>query len=400
MDKILSVNSLNVYVKSILESDKNLTDVAVEGEISDFVKHSSGHFYFNLKDEKAIISAVMFKFENKKLTFLPKNGMKVILRGKVSLYEATGKYQLYVTDMFLSGEGAKHIALEQLKIKLQKEGLFDEKHKKALPKVPFKIGVATSKTGAAFKDIISVTQRRFPKAQVVLAPCAVQGESAKDSIIKAINHLDSIEDIEVIIITRGGGSQEDLFIFNDEDIARCAFKCKKPTVSAVGHEIDFSILDFVCDVRAATPSAAAEIVFPDINALNMQLLTIEEDIRNTLYTKIEHYKSKLKFILNSQGFYKIQNFKKLNEEKLKYLNNDIKNKFKNNININKKALSFHYDILEKQNPLNILKQGYSLIYKDDEYANINDVNVNDDIKILTSKKDLYCKVVDIKEVKR
>ncbi|MBQ7816443.1 MAG: exodeoxyribonuclease VII large subunit, partial [Oscillospiraceae bacterium] len=250
MDKVFSVTSVNNYVKGLLEEDYNLADIAVEGEISNFVNHyKSGHYYMALKDEKSLIKTVMFSAYNRKLSFVPQNGMKVIVRGRVSLYERDGTYQFYATDMFQSGVGLRHLAYEKLKEKLFNEGLFDENHKKALPPYPFTVGVATSATGAALQDIISVTQRRFPCAKLFVAPCGVQGDNAKDSIIKAIKKLDNLNEVEVIIIARGGGSKEDMWVFNDEDIARCAFGCKKPTVSAVGHEIDWTILDYVCDKR-------------------------------------------------------------------------------------------------------------------------------------------------------
>ena len=213
MDKVISVTSLNYYVKSLLEEDFNLADIAVEGEISNFVNHyKSGHYYLALKDEKSLIKTVMFSAYNKKLNFVPENGMKVIVRGRVSLYERDGTYQLYATDMFQSGIGLQHLAFEKLKEKLFKEGLFDESRKKALPPYPFSVGVATSATGAALQDIISVTQRRFPCAKLVVAPCGVQGENSKQSIINAIKKLDGIDEVEVIIIARGGGSKEDMWV--------------------------------------------------------------------------------------------------------------------------------------------------------------------------------------------
>ncbi|MBP1552105.1 MAG: exodeoxyribonuclease VII large subunit [Oscillospiraceae bacterium] len=310
MDKVLSVTSLNCYVKSLLEEDYNLADIAVEGEISNFVNHyKSGHYYLALKDEKSLIKTVMFQTYNRKLSFVPQNGMKVIVRGKVSLYERDGTYQLYATDMFQSGMGLQHLAFERLKEKLFKEGLFDEQHKKQIPAYPFTVGVATSATGAALQDIISVTSRRFPCAKLVVAPCGVQGDNAKNSIISAIKKLDSMDEIETIIIARGGGSKEDMWVFNDEDIARCAYACKKPTVSAVGHEIDWTILDYVCDKRAATPTAAAEIVFPDVNTIQYKLMKYDENISKNVKDKIDVYTNRLEYIKNSKGFNNIIPFR-------------------------------------------------------------------------------------------
>ncbi len=398
MDNILSVTALNLYAKGLLENDKFLKDIAVEAEISNFKNHySSGHFYFSLKDEKSVISAVMFKFNNIKLNFLPENGMKVLVRGKVSIYENSGSYQFYVTDMFPSGIGARQIAFEKLKEKLEKEGLFSQDNKKKLPMYPFKIGVATSETGAAIKDIISVTKRRFPCAEIFLANCLVQGEYAKDSIINAIKTLDNIDDLDLIIIARGGGSADDLWIYNDEDIARTAFDCKKPTISAIGHEIDYTILDFVCDVRAATPSAAAELALPDRETLSMSLLGYEEFFKDKLSNKILDCKKDLEIIKNSDGFYNFINFKSINLEKLENLKANLNQNFKHRIDILKSNLLSNHKILDELNPLNLLKNGYSLVYKNDEIISNSKISVGDDLKIITEKNDIYCKVEKIKK---
>ena len=298
MADILSVTSLNLYVKSILENDNNLADIAVEGELSNFKKYPSGHCYFSLKDEKSVIKAVMFSSYTRDLNFKPESGMKVIVRGRVSIYERDGAYQLYVTNMFLSGSGSYRIAFEKLKDKLEKEGLFDAKCKKTLPEIPFKIGVATSAKGAAFHDIVSVSKRRFPCIEIILAPCLVQGEAAEESIVDSIKALDFRDDIDVIIIGRGGGSKEDLWVFNSEKIARATFECRKPTISAVGHETDISILDFVCDVRAATPTAAAELALPDINSLNMFLINMDKNITKSISDKILLYRNRLEYLKN------------------------------------------------------------------------------------------------------
>lgn len=400
MTKTLSVSAVNLYVKAILEDDENLADVAVEGEISNFVNHyKSGHYYFALKDESSLIKTVMFSFNNKKLSFVPENGMKVIVRGKVSLYEKDGTYQLYAQDMFTSGLGLQHLAFEKLKLKLEKEGLFDECHKKALPLYPFTIGVATSATGAALQDIISVAQRRFPCVKIILSPCAVQGEAAKQTVISSIKSLESIEEIELIIIARGGGSKEDMWIFNDEDIARAAFNCKKPTISAIGHEIDFTILDFVCDVRAATPTAAAELALPDIQSLNYQLLTHERLISKNIESKLDYGKKRLEFIKNSKGFNSISVMCQKNADKLdnyKQLMNSI---IKNRLSNAEKKVNFYTDILESQNPLNNLKKGYSLIFKDKKPVNSNfTVKKEDKIMVRTHSQNIFCTVYDTKKV--
>ncbi|MBE6894085.1 MAG: exodeoxyribonuclease VII large subunit [Ruminococcaceae bacterium] len=402
MDKVFTVTSLNNYTKSLLEEDYNLADVAVEGEISNFVNHyKSGHYYLALKDENALIKTVMFSSYNRKLSFVPQNGMKVIVRGKVSIYERDGTYQLYATDMFQSGIGLKHLAFEKLKEKLFAEGLFDEKHKKQLPEYPFTVGVATSATGAALQDIISVTQRRFPCAKLIVAPCGVQGDASKESIIKAVTKLDNTEEVEVIIIARGGGSKEDMWVFNDEDIARCAFACKKPTVSAVGHEIDWTILDYVCDKRAATPTAAAEIVFPDIRDLNFRIMKYEENISENVKGKIERYSEKLDYIKNSKGFNNIKTVSAQSADKLNYYHKAINSAMEIKIKGNTQKLQYLADKIENNNPLSTLKKGYSLIFKDDVPVKADEkINKNDKITVRTHSQVLSCTVDSAKTVRK
>ncbi|MBQ9844820.1 MAG: exodeoxyribonuclease VII large subunit [Oscillospiraceae bacterium] len=402
MDKVISVTSLNYYVKSLLEEDFNLADIAVEGEISNFVNHyKSGHYYLALKDDKSLIKTVMFSAYNKKLSFVPENGMKVIVRGRVSLYERDGTYQLYATDMFQSGIGLQHLAFEKLKEKLFKEGLFDENRKKPLPPYPFTVGVATSATGAALQDIISVTQRRFPCARLVVAPCGVQGDASKQSIIKAIKRLDSMDEIEVIIIARGGGSKEDMWVFNDEDIARTAAACRKPTVSAVGHEIDWTILDYICDRRAATPTAAAEIVFPDAKTIQFQLLKHEEKLTRNVKDKASRYAENLEYIKNSRGFNNVKILCQQSSDSLlayrKNINNAIKTKIDNEI----KNLGYLSDKIENNNPIATLKKGYSLVFKNDQPLTAEQkVRKNDKIVVRTHMQELSCTVDSTKTVRK
>lgn len=402
MDKVLSVTSLNCYVKSLLEEDYNLADIAVEGEISNFVNHyKSGHYYLALKDEKSLIKTVMFQTYNRKLSFIPQNGMKVIVRGKVSLYERDGTYQLYATDMFQSGMGLQHLAFERLKEKLFKEGLFDEQHKKQIPAYPFTVGVATSATGAALQDIISVTSRRFPCAKLVVAPCGVQGDNAKNSIISAIKKLDSMDEIEAIIIARGGGSKEDMWVFNDEDIARCAYACQKPTVSAVGHEIDWTILDYVCDKRAATPTAAAEIVFPDVNTIQYKLMKYDENISKNVKDKIDVYTNRLEYIKNSKGFNNIKVLYQKNTDLLLNYQKSFRQMLKLKLEKNIQTLNYLSDSIDNNNPLQNLKKGYALIFKDESPIGADDkLRKNDKIVIRTDKQAVSCTVDSVKAVRR
>ena len=402
MDKVISVTGLNYYVKSLLEEDYSLSDIAVEGEISNFVNHyKSGHYYFALKDEKSLIKTVMFSAYNKKLSFIPENGMKVIVRGRVSLYERDGTYQLYATDMFQSGIGLQHLAFEKLKEKQYKEGLFDESRKKSLPPYPFTVGVATSATGAALQDIISVTQRRFPCAKLIVSPCGVQGENSKQSIIDAIKKLDRHNEVEVIIIARGGGSKEDMWVFNDEDIARTAAACRKPTVSAVGHEIDWTILDYICDKRAATPTAAAEIVFPDVKTIQFQLMKYEEKITENVKDKTARYITNLEYIKNSKGFNNVKVIcQKSNESLLNYyktMNQSMKIRISDEV----KNLAYLSDKIDNNNPLATLKKGYSLVFKNEKPLDAQSkVKKNDKIVVRTHTQELFCTVDSTKTVKK
>lgn len=285
-NNVITVTALNRYVKTLLERDPVLTDIALRGEISNFKNHfKTGHLYFSLKDEQCAVNAVMFRSDAQNLRFSPQDGMRVVVRCRISLYERSGAFQVYVEDMFPDGIGAMQMAFEQLKEKLAAEGLFDPQHKLMLPAMPRCVGLVTSKTGAAIQDIFNVTRRRCPMAHLLLCPVNVQGQEAAPDIVRAIRTLDASGRVDVIIVARGGGSREDLWVFNDERIARAAYACKTPIVSAIGHEIDFSILDFVADLRAPTPSAAAELVMPDMAAEYAALCRRYDDVRKQMQNK-------------------------------------------------------------------------------------------------------------------
>ena len=399
MAEILTVSALNVYVKSLLDSDFNLSNIALEGELSNFKKYPSGHCYFTLKDSSSQIKGVMFSSYSRNLNFMPDSGMKVIVRGTVSLYERDGAYQIYVTDMFRSGDGAYRIAFERLKNKLESEGLFSKEHKKKKPDYPFKIGIVTSPKGAALHDIISVVERRFPCVEILLSPCAVQGESAPDMIVEAIKRLDAIDDVELIIITRGGGSKEDLWCFNDEKIARRAYRCKKPTISAIGHEIDVSILDFVCDYRAATPTRAAEMALPDIYNLNMQVSGYEKIISNSIKMKIDSEKLKLSELKSSRGFKSFENSLSDNSNKLSFLQTSFSNLIKNKIEYCKKDMISYGDKIENLSPMNNLKRGYSLIFDSEKNIIKSGFEKGDSIFVVTADKELDCTVNSVTDRK-
>lgn len=261
-DKYINISQLTRYIKYKIDNDIHLQDVYLKGEISNFKAHTRGHFYFTLKDEEARISAVMFSSNASKVKFSPQDGMKVLVTGKISVYPANGSYQIYVNEMLEDGIGNLYIAFEQLKKKLAQEGLFDESHKKEIPKIPMHIGVITAPTGAAIRDITSTIKRRWPIAEVILFPALVQGEMAKDSVVNQIKLADTYK-LDVLIIGRGGGSIEDLWCFNEEEVARAIYHASTPIISAVGHEVDFTIADFVSDMRAPTPTGAAEMAVPN-----------------------------------------------------------------------------------------------------------------------------------------
>ena len=299
---VLTVSQLNRYVKSIIEQDFNLQTVFVQGEISNFTNHyKTGHFYMTIKDEFSSIKAVMFKTANMRLKFMPENSMSVIIRGRVSVFERDGQYQLYIDDMQPDGTGALSLAFEQLKNRLAAEGLFDAERKKPIPVYPHRVGVVTSPTGAAIRDIINVISRRFSLAELILCPVSVQGENAAPQIKAAIELFNKKKAADVLIVGRGGGSVEELWAFNEEIVARAVAASEIPVISAVGHETDFTICDFVADLRAPTPSAAAELAVPDklqqigmLNAYQKRIKSALDDRFSYEKSKLELYKSSLK----------------------------------------------------------------------------------------------------------
>ena len=300
-NNVITVSGLTKYIKSVLESDVKLMNFTVSGEISNLTIHRTGHLYFDIKDENAVINAVMFRGSASVLKFKPENGMKILAKGKITLFEPSGRYQVMVTSMQPDGIGDLYVAYELLKKKLEREGLFSELHKNRLPKIPRTIGVVTSPTGAAIRDILNVLNRRFPYSRVLLYPSLVQGDGAPRQLIRALEYFETTKCVDVIIIGRGGGSIEDLWAFNDEELARFIFKMTVPVISAVGHEIDFTICDFVSDKRAPTPSAAAEIAVPDTD--------------DTIL-KFDNVVKRLKLILKRKIDFSSQRFKNLSENKV------------------------------------------------------------------------------------
>ena len=358
-DKYLTVSRINRYIKYRLDNDENLQKDYLKGEISNFKNHTSGHFYFTLKDETSRIPAVMFRTSASKVNFKPEDGMNVLVTGRISCYEANGNYQIYVEEMLQDGIGNLYVEFEKLKKKLGDLGYFDEKRKKPIPRFPKKIGVITASTGAAIRDIITTINRRYKLAEVILIPTLVQGEKAGEDIVKSLEKAKDL-DLDVIILGRGGGSIEDLWAFNEEIVANAIYKCDIPIISAVGHEIDFTISDFVSDLRAPTPTAAAELAVPNtielISNINQMKLRLGKSITN----KLELNKNKLNALLNS---YVLKNPKGLYEIKAQKLDNLI-DKLEANINRTFESKSTRYisllDKLEALNPIRTLKRGYTI----------------------------------------
>lgn len=424
--KYITVTQLNRYLKFKIENDPNLGLIFLRGEISNFKNHTRGHFYFTLKDETSRINAIMFSTNTKKIKFMPSDGMKVLVTGRISLYEASGGYQIYVEEMIEDGVGNLYIAFEQLKERLQKEGLFNPEHKKKIPKIPNKIGIITASTGAAIKDILSTIKRRFPLCETILFPTLVQGEFAKNDIVKNLKIADDYN-LDVIIVGRGGGSIEDLWPFNEEIVARAIYEAKTPIISAVGHEIDWTISDFVADMRAPTPTGAAEMAVPNkedvINYIEQIKIRLIKNINNKININNEILnRLKTSFVLkNPRNIYEIkeQNFDYLYEKLIIAINNIIKNKQdrlnllkKNYIFANPKMLymekvynyndlinklrhaikvSLDYNTnlytnllgkIEVLNPIKTLKRGYSISRINEKVIqSVNDVKANDNIKI-------------------
>lgn len=384
-DKYLTVTALTRYLKHKFDIDSNLRQVYLKGEISNFKAHSTGHYYFSIKDENSIIKAIMFNNKTKKLAFVPNEGMKVLVTGIVSIYETGGTYQIYVDDMVEDGVGNLHIAFLKLKEKLQKEGLFQEEHKKKIPSVPTKVGIVTASTGAAIKDILSTIKRRYPICETYLFPCIVQGEGASIDIIKKIKQADQYS-LDVLIVGRGGGSFEDLNCFNDEELARTVYQANVPIISAVGHEVDYTIIDFVADLRAPTPTGAAEMAVPNfmvfLNQIGQYKIRINEVIlKNIRYQKLYIDSIKNSFVVKNPMLMYEQKKQKIDlyQEKLNYILNtqleQIKyslDKIKSNHIIQNPAFLYQeknnqmnllIEKLELLNPLSILKRGYHLTYK-------------------------------------
>lgn len=394
----LTVKEVNQYIKNLLDGDSLLSNLWVKGEISNFTAHSSGHFYFTLKDASGTLKCVMFKSRSQKIKFKPEHGMLVFALGYISVYERDGQYQLYVEDLLPFGAGALNIAYEQLKEKLSKEGLFNETQKRSLPVFPQSIGVVTSKTGAALRDILSIIKRRAPQIKIIISPAQVQGEEGVKSICLALDKIYK-EKVDVIIVGRGGGSLEELWCFNEEAVVRKISASPVPIVSAVGHETDFTLSDFAADLRAATPSMAAELVTPLEKELRFKFLQYENRLNNVLKKRLSQERQRIKYLAHRQVFREpkriLANFK-LEMDNLNYL---LLNNYQQNLNNKRTNSTLLAQKLDTLSPLKTINRGYSLSYRltGEIIKRIEQVKTGEEIQVSVSNGDLFCIVQGRKE---
>ncbi|QQZ10898.1 exodeoxyribonuclease VII large subunit [Heyndrickxia vini] len=440
----LTVHALTKYIKRKFDVDPHLINIHVKGEISNYKQHSSGHMYFTLKDDKARILAVMFSKSNKGLKFQPENGMNVLIQGQITVYEGSGQYQLYVKQMQPDGVGELYLAYEQLKTRLSQEGLFAAERKRKLPPYPKNIGVITSPTGAAVRDIISTIKRRYPIGKIKLIPALVQGENAAKSISDAIKKMNEMREIDVLIVGRGGGSIEELWAFNEEIVARAIFESKIPIISAVGHETDFTIADFVADLRAPTPTGAAEIAVPHIEEIMEKLLNRKSRLIRGFSEIVQHQRKRLQFINRSYVF---RNPNRLYEQKMEYLdylaerltrqmnktvqhestgyeqlakrlqrnqphqllergkekhvqlNKELKNGLQAILQSKQQAFSKAITALEALSPLKVMERGYSLAYTSEKeiIKSIEQTSKGEEIQVMVSDGKIICSVENIEK---
>ena len=381
-DNVLTVSELNNYIKNMFDGNRLLNSVHVKGEISNFTNHRSGHLYFSLKDESGQIKAVMFRSSAIKLKFMPESGMKVTVFGSISVFPRDGVYQMYVTGMQPDGIGALYLAYEQMKAKLEAEGLFDQVHKKQLPPFPARVGVITSPTGAAVRDIINVIGRRYPLATIYIYPALVQGEGAARTLIAGIDYFDRSGLVDTVIIGRGGGSIEDLWEFNNEALARRIFACSVPVISAVGHETDFTICDFVSDKRAPTPSAAAELAVPDIRELAVTVDVLSERMDRALHRATEKARARLTRLTDTRAISDFTSLTDALRTRVSDLSRSATTSYETILSDKRLAFLTNVSKLEALNPLSVIARGYSVTQKGGKtVAQLSDVNVGDVITV-------------------
>lgn len=444
--KYLTVTALTKYIKRKFDVDPHMQDVWLKGEISNYKQHSRGHMYFTLKDQNARLSVVMFAGQNRNLVFKPQEGMKVLVRGEVTVYEASGSYQMYIKEMQPDGVGSLFLAYEELKKKLSQEGLFSPEHKKALPKYPRSVGVITSPTGAAVRDIITTLKRRYPLTKIIVIPALVQGVNAAPSIVKAIQKANQLPEMDVLIVGRGGGSIEELWAFNEEAVAREIFASKLPIISAVGHETDFTIADFVADMRAPTPTAAAELAVPHINELMERLSDRKFRLHRASNKLMQTYKDRLVTLQKSYAFRFPKNLYAQKQQDLDRVLDDLEMAMKRMVErkhvkfeqlssllqrnhpkkqwekekltleqrtiiltklmqqlLQKKQWEFQHKLtkIDGLSPLKIMNRGYSLAYQQDGtiIKSVDQAEKGDTIQVHLQDGQLACEIQDVKERK-
>jgi len=397
--KVITVTALNGYIKKVIDSDFILNNANVKGELSNVKLHSSGHIYFSLKDAFGKINCVMFKSQTYKLKITPRDGMNVIVRGKVSVYEREGAYQLYCDSMEADGEGQLYLAFQNLKEKLEKEGLFDNLHKKNIPSFPRQLGIITSPTGAAIRDIINVSTRRNALVNMLIYPALVQGVNASEDIAKGIKYFNSTKNVDLIIIARGGGSIEELWAFNEENLAREIYNSKIPIITGIGHETDFTIADFVSDYRAPTPSAAAEIAVKNLKELNDEIKAFRELLLRSVQFKFNKEYNKVNLLNKTLKLNNPLNFIVNQYNHIDNLKENLSFKFNATVSLEKQKLSKYNALLQAHNPLNVLNKGYALLQDNDnkvinEIENLKNIK---QVKITLKDGNAKFKISDLEE---
>ena len=400
MAEVISVSALNQYVKTLLDANDILFDLALRGEIANFVQNArSGHCYFSLRDAAASVKAVMFRSDARRLGFRPEEGMKVVVRCRATLYERDGAFQVYVNEMFPDGIGAAQLAFEQLKAKLEQEGLFAAEHKKSLPAYPKCIGIVTSKTGAALQDIRNVISRRWPAAKLLLCPVSVQGFEAAQQIADAIGRLDQSGKVDEIIGARGGGSREDLWVFNAEVIARAAYRCKVPLISAIGHEIDFTILDFVADRRAPPPSAAAELAVPDRAEHLRVLLQLEQRCQSTLQSRFAAASGRLERAGQQLSRDMARRTLTAGQTKLEAYQKELEDAARSGIQKRTNQLRHAAALADSLSPYRVLGRGYAMVYDSkNRLCSADALSTGDRITLRGAAHTAECTVLSVEEL--
>ena len=400
--RVLSITQINFFLKSLIEGDGRLNDIYAAGEISNFTNHyRSGHLYFSLKDEKSVIKAVMFSGSARRLRFRPQDGMRVIVRGRVSVYEPSGQYQFYVEEMQPDGLGALSLAFEQMKEKLSKEGLFSDEYKKPIPRFPERVGIITSPTGAAVQDMLNILSRRWPAAELVFCPVLVQGEGAPKQLIEAVRMMNQKKCADVILIGRGGGSAEDLAAFNDEGLARAVFASDIPVISAVGHETDFTICDFVADLRAPTPSAAAELAVPDREETILQLSQLTSRMKQAEETLIGYRRQMLDALTSVRSLRDPKSIVSQHSGAVDILTQRLTAAGKNLVLREKERLSAISGRLDAMSPLKVLSRGYAIVSNQngETASSVHAFGMGDEVSVRFSDGTARMSVLDIEEQK-